>query len=216
MAIATDAFSSVVSNSASVISGSHSCGGSNRIMWIGFSTSGSVRGVRVEGTPATFATRSPVGGQPVYLYFRVNPLSGENSWEVETETTTFIYADIGSYTGAKQSDQPDAVGANFLASTSVSTSVVTIADNSWAVLVARNDDDGNTDAGTGSTERIAATGYAQFYDNGPKTPAGSLSMTVTNAGAFNTTTAMASFSPAPDEAAGEHDGRYVSLMGVGT
>jgi hypothetical protein len=199
MAIAFDAPSETFSNSIQTLNWFHTCSGSDRILWVGVMTSStrSVSSVTYNGVALTSLTRS-AGGQPVQLWYLIAPATGTNTISVSIGApNSFVYTSGASYTGVKQSGQPDAQNTNSTSSSSVSTSVTTVADNSWVVLIARNDTDGNTNAGTNSTERTAgAAGTVQLYDsNGAVSPAGSFSMTVTNAGSYATTIAMASFSP---------------------
>lgn len=97
-----------------------------------------------------------------------------------------------SYTGAKQSAQPDAQSS----AASLTGTVTTVDDNSWGIMVARADNAGLAPS-TNSTERSTPDGYdawGVFDTNGPKTPAGSLSMVCTGGGGVSNV--MASFSPA--------------------
>lgn len=198
MAIAFDASSSGFTNSGTSVTFAHTCTGSDRILFVGVmaSSARTISSVTYNGVAMTNINRS-AGGQPCALYYLIAPATGSNNVVVTIDSTSFCYCAALSYTGAKQSGQPDANNTNQATTSSLATSVTSVADNCWAVLVARNDTDGNTSAGTGSTIRVGSgSGLIQMYDtNGPKTPAGSISMTVTNVVSYDTTTAMASFSP---------------------
>lgn len=196
MAIAFDSSSFGNSNSATSITFSHTCSGLNRILFVGVSTvsARTISSVTYNGIAMTNINRSG-GSQVVALYYLIGPATGTNNIVVTIDSTSFIYADSVSYTGVAQSGQPDAQNTSASTNTTRTTSVTTVADNCWAVLIARGVSDGDTNAGTGSTERVASTGYIQMYDsNGPKTPAGSYSMSTTQVNQ-EVTHAMASFSP---------------------
>lgn len=88
-----------------------------------------------------------------------------------------------SYTGASQTGQPDAT-SNQSQTTQTNTvcTVTTVADNSYAVVLARNAGGAGT-AGTNATFRVnglssAGTGC---FDRGTLSPAGSYSLTVNHA-----------------------------------
>jgi hypothetical protein len=216
MANAFDASSSDFSNSAQTRSWAHTCTGSDRFLWVGVMTlsSRSVSSVTYNGVSLTSLPRSG-GAQPVQLWYLANPASGTNNIEVSIGSpNSFIYSVAASYTGVNASGQPDAQSTANSTGTSVTTTLTTVADNSWAILVARNEDSGDTDAGTNCTERVAGGAFMQLYDSGgPITPAGSFSMTVNNGGSHSTMRAMASFSPAGGAAVATPT---LMMMGVGS
>jgi hypothetical protein len=200
MAIAFDAVSESWTNSGTSLTWSHTCSGSDRILWVSVMTlsTRTVTGVTYNGVSLTSLTRSS-GSQPMQLWYLIAPATGANNIVVSINSTaSFIYTSAASYTGVNQSSQPDAQNTNNTTGTSITTTLTTVADNSWSILGARNDATGITSAGTNSTQRASGSvGTVQLYDsNAPKTPAGSFSMTVTNSSSAATTTAMASFSPA--------------------
>lgn len=199
MAISFDASSSGFTNSGTSVTFSHTCSGTNKILFVGVmvASSTTISSVFYGGLPMTSINRSS-GGQQCALYYLLNPPGGSNNVVVTIGSTSYCYCASLSYTGVLQTSQPDANNTNFsAATTSLTTSVTTVADNAWAVLLARNDTDGNTSAGIGSTLRVGGgSGLVQMYDSGSrKSPAGSLSMVVTNVGSYDTSSAMASFSP---------------------
>ena len=120
-----------------------------------------------------------------------------------------------SYTGAKQTGQPDAFATNTSASTtSLTTSVTTVADNCWTIICGRGGV--NAVAGTGMTSRgILATDNTTIIgdSNADLTPAGSKSLQITSdSGAYGVV--MASFSPAVATTT-EPINRGSALLGVG-
>jgi len=209
MAIAFDSssFGNTGANNTSV-TWSHTCSGANRILFVGVScpSTRTISSVTYNGVGMTNINRSS-GSQTVALYYLIAPATGANNVVVTVDSSTFIYCDATSYTGVKQSSQPDANNTSSTTSTTVTTSVTTIADNCWSVLIARGESDGVTSAGTGSTSRVSSSGYVQMYDsNGNITPAGSYSMSTTQSSQV-VTQAMASFSP---------DGGYTLTCDTGT
>lgn len=82
-----------------------------------------------------------------------------------------MYAESASYTGAKQSAQPDSSNTNaYTTQTNMSTSTTTVADNSWLVGVFRSSTTATAAAGT--TLRAGVNTTIQIGDsNGAKTPA---------------------------------------------
>jgi len=198
MAIAFDATAEGNTNSGDSVTYSHTCTGSDLILFVGAMTSSSrdITSVTYNGTNMTLINTS-AGGQPSEMWMLVNPSTGANDIVLTLDSTSFLYSASGSYTGAAQSGQPDGNNTSSTAAATVTTSVTTTADNSWGVLCARQQSTGDTDAGTGTTERNANAGFLQFYDSGsPKTPPGSLSLQTTQSASGNTTHAMVTFAPA--------------------
>ena len=200
-AIAFDNSSSVFTNSATSLTWSHTTTGSELVLLV-FTMSASARtvnSVTYNGTNMT-SVNSSGGNQEIHGYILTAPSTGANNVVVTMDASTYIYPVAGSYTGAAQSGQPDANNTNNQTTTSITTTLTTVADNSWTVLGARAATNGDTNAGTGSTEREANTGYTQLYDsNSDLTPAGSHSMTVTAGLSQAITTSMISIAPALDE-----------------
>lgn len=85
-----------------------------------------------------------------------------------------------SYTGCSQTGQPDATSNQAMTTqTNTVCTVTTVADNSYAVVLARNQS-GSGSAGTNATFRVyglSSSGTACF-DRGTLSPAGSYSLTV--------------------------------------
>lgn len=198
MAIAFNAATESFTNAGQTLNFSHTTAGTDRILWVGVMTlsTRSVSGVTYNGVAMTGLTRSG-GGQPVQLWYLINPATGSNTVSISIGSpNSFIYAAAASYTGAKQSGQPDSQNTNNVSGSPINTSTTVVAANSWAILVARNDTSGDTTASTGSTERAAgAIGTVQLYDSNGGLSAGSQTMSLTSGGG-GTTTAIASFSEA--------------------
>lgn len=204
MAIAFDTStqSSTVST-GTTITLSHTCTGTNGILFVGVSgiIGDVLSGVTYGGVAMTQTAKLQVpADRYVYLYHLVNPATGANDI-VATNTITLNNAFIfgASYTGAKQTGQPDATNTNSaVAATTLATSVTTVADNCWVVGMFGSSNVVFS-AGTGVTERQNKTaGLASLIgdSNAAKTPAGSYSMTVNCTGSANMAALLASFAPA--------------------
>jgi hypothetical protein len=173
--------------------------GSNRILWVGILTGGgdTVTGVTYNGVAMTQASKntSMPSTNVLYLYYLVNPATGSNNIVVSQTGSGYLNAASTSYFGASQTGQPDASTTNYSAATSaLTTTVTTIADNCWTVMAGRAMDSSTISAGTGTTLRVGTYLVCMLDSNGPKTPAGSTSLVfINNTGRVGS--AMASFSP---------------------
>lgn len=146
-----------------------------------------------------------------YLFGGLGPASGAHNVVFSQSGSHLIQGGAVSYTGVLQSGLPDAVTTNVstILATTLTTSLSSIADNCWEVLLHGGYDGGSAPtAGTGSTRRTfdaANGGYALFDSNGLIHPAGSYSMT-SNYGSgtnpFNLAIAHILVSIAPFVAAG--------------
>lgn len=184
MAIAFDAATNPALVNSTSLTLSHTCSGTDRILLVGtMIRTTTISGVTYNGTAMTaIGSRELVSGADyIQWFYLLAPSTGANNVVVTAAASNIIIASSVSYTGAKQSGQPDSVTNNASTTeTTTTTSTTTVADNSWAVLLARVNGDGITSAGTGTTLRANTNGYIQLYDsNGAVTPAGSTSLQTT-------------------------------------
>lgn len=199
-AIATDSTGTAVSGLNAVTSLTYAVNNtSGTVLFTCISSNVALTGVTYNSVSETLINNSG-GAQPAILYYIANPSTGSNNVVVTTGSSAFIYSASSAYTGAKTTGIPDAQATNsgsLGVGVALTTSVTTVADNSWGILCARNDTSGSEAASTGSTGRVGiGSGLVQIFDtNGPKTPAGSLSMSTTDTNARVITHAMASFAP---------------------
>lgn len=124
-------------------------------------------------------TATPTGWS--YLYLLVNPASGANNIVCTTSALTAIEGVSASYTGAKQTGQPDSTAAaTATAQTSLTVSTTVVLSNSWLVGVFRA---GNrVDPGTGTFERLEGVDMAVgLFDSNGTVGTGSQSLQVTRA-----------------------------------
>lgn len=139
--------------------------------------------------------------QVVSLYYLLAPAIGANNVVVSLSSGFLIGGSV-SYKDVRQSGQPDAsTTKNVSATTSMATTVTSVADKCWTILAAITNG-GGLIAGSGSTQRLDLTNGANpfivFDSNAAITPAGSTSMTVSWSGNSEGASIMASFAPAPD------------------
>ena len=187
----------------------HTCTGSNLILIVGLTEEGtySVTGITYNGVAMTLGKGGTGGagyGRPD-LWYLINPATGANNVVITHSTTTNRLTGVSvSYTGAKQSGQPDASASNNVASvTTMTTTLTSIADNSWTVMMADTSAAGET-AGAGTTLRQAGSDASDIWDsNGAITPAGSTSLII-NFTSGNAGSAMISIAPAAAETSGKN------------
>ena len=204
MAIALDVATNGGSATATSHSYSHTCTGSNLILFVGvnFYNAGTddITGVTynsVAMTQIAKQTNASGSGQISYLYYLINPSTGANTVAITKTSSATIRSVSVSYTGANDIAQPDASGTNTSnASLAISKAVTTIADNCWMVSFTFNDAN-QCLASTGTTNRNSAGVYMAIGDSGGViTPAASYSMAWTLAsGTANWTIVNASFAP---------------------
>jgi len=170
MAIAFDAQSNNgTSGTGTSVTLSHTCTGSDLILWVGlgiYEPSGGdcITGVTYNGVAMTQAIKYAASAtEEVYLYYLVNPATGANDIVASASTTVDEFnVRASSFTGAKQTGVPDASVSNQATSaTSLTTTVTTIADNCWLVGM-YNSNASNVSAGTGTTFRNGITSSKQW------------------------------------------------------
>lgn len=179
----------------------HVTAGSDRtLMCYIYSTIDNVTGATYNGTSLTFVNKvlmlGGAAGQYIHCYILINPTSGSNTLAVSSSTALNGYISAVSYTGTKQTGQPDGNNTqSVLSTTSLTTSITTTADNCWLVGYAYHN--GAVVAGTNTTLRGGSATVLQAMDsNGPQTPAGSFSLNTTRSPADFAGHVMASLAPA--------------------
>ena len=211
-AITRDANSATTATSGSTVSKTLTfsytvtAGITNRlIVAIGFEWSGtqSISSVTYAGTTMTLGKATPTNadGETSYIYFLDNPTSGANNVVVYGVTNEAMHGNLvahaQNYQGVRQTGTVDASGGDKGATaSSITGTVVTVADNAWAAMSGYNTG-GSLVASTNATQ-VSNSGNSIMVDNqtyGAITPAGSFAMTVTS-GSGNWTWAMVSFEPA--------------------
>lgn len=184
--IAFDAVSGGNTGGATSLTYSHTCTGSDRYLWVVVNTGNvgvTVTGVTYAGVAMTLQYQNNPGLQNMALYKMANPASGANNVVCSFSGSAAAASSSGSWTGAGQTGNPEAVLASGALSNTdpFSTSVTTIGDNSWALLfvAVNNSSAASITAGTSTTKRRADTNVANsistaiFDSNAPVTPPGS-------------------------------------------
>ncbi len=191
-----DTFSESFTNSGTSLTWSHTCSGTNRILWVGVMTlnTRSISGITYNGVAMTPLTRSG-GPQPIQLWYLINPALGANNIIATLSgDASFLYGAGTSYFNAVQSGVPDSQNTATSIGTPLSTSTTIVNPNCWLVMAVRNDGDGLSDASTGAVERATGSaGTIQIYDSNGIVGTGSQSMSITLAGGGTTDRAIASF-----------------------
>lgn len=225
-AIVLDVANNGTATSTSPITWSHTCTGSNLILAVlpdvistnGTPTISSVTYNSVAMTSNSAASRLHAATD---VYLLANPSTGSNTVSFAFSATAGQSAVGGafSYSGANQSSTADANAHNSnIASGAKTVTVTTIANNCWVAATMANEGISPTLTLATHTERYnvanSSNGVSAGQDtNGPKTPAGGVSIGWTVGGSsLNWALSAASFAPV---ATGTTN-HFLSLMGVGS
>lgn len=131
MAIAKDTTSSagLWNNTESSVTWSHTCNGTERLLavWVN-SYAGKTTGVTYNGTAMTHIATQTYSGTPqryVSCYVLINPSSGSNNIVWSLSGTDYCKAAAVSFTGAKQTGQPQAYDSTRLTSANTTKTLTT-------------------------------------------------------------------------------------------
>ncbi len=204
LAIARDATSSGDVSSDTSLIFSHTCSGSNRILWVGIRVGSAytedwMDSVTYNGVAMTQAEKcladNDTSGQALYLYYLSNPPSGTHDIEITITEATSITAGSSSYVGAASTGQPDS--HNLITSSPIATielDLTTVADNCWTIGMV--DNSGSIITSTSpSTVVDLGNGTKLLDSDGPISPAGSTSLSASVSGDTAWTLIGASFKP---------------------
>lgn len=179
--ITFDAFSSGSALPGSSVTFSHTCSGGNRILLVGITVNNNdtISGVTYNGVPMTLAKKSTFTSPAMYIYYLVAPATGSNSIVVSSGSSEFIRVSAVSYTGVKQTGQPDATDEESATATLVTSSLTQLVANAWQVGLVQGAHDGAVTAGSGvgAIRGSVAGGYNSIGDSNALTAAGTRSMT---------------------------------------
>lgn len=170
--------------------------GSDRFLVVyiesGYPASDDVTGVTYGGVAMT-RQMSTTRARESYIYTLSNPPVGANnivaSFNRSTDSNLIVAT---SYTGVKQSGQPEDI--NF-STGSQTASITTISNNAW--VVGASEADSGYSAYSGTTFRSGNASYRMIDNNGPKTPAGSVTLGMSGASGSLAVFLM-SLAPAPE------------------
>lgn len=210
-AIAFDNSANGTANSTS-LTYSHTCTGSNLYLVVGSSpvVSGGENTNSITYNSVSMTQAVPQGDSSNLvnsLWGLINPSTGVNNVVISVTSTANIYSVSASYSGAKQSGQPDATGsANPGAGSPVSTitvGVTPVATNCWAVSYIGNEGGNALTASTNvNSVRGSNSNHASLGDsNGVVTAGVAYNMTWTCTSQFLSGVAL-SIAPAPSTNSG--------------
>ncbi len=216
MAIAFDAVSSGGGSGATSETFSHTCSGTNRLLFVGGfnqEASSTITGVTYDGEALTEIASSSQTNNSVSLWYLIAPATGANDVVVTRSSSTDALIGVAvSYTGAKQSGVPDSDNTGGSSSgSSLTISTTTVEDNCWITGIFRNEVAVNS-AGSNTTMRNSSS-IAMGDTNADQSPAGSYSIGTTWSGSGRNVGVVASFAPAP--AAVTTVVRNLMTLGVG-
>lgn len=196
---------------------SHTCTGDNRILFVAAaSNSGqTVTGVTYAGVSMTqIGSKTDSAGPTEYLFYLIAPATGANNVIVSTSGSNATGASV-SYTGVKQSGQPDASVVGSESTTTHKTQALTsVANNCWFVATTRTGNGFTMTGDAGTVVRVQAEqvylGANTLWDsNSAKTPAGSYTLGVTSSSQLYGGVIMASIAPFTSNVT---NGNFLSLL----
>lgn len=188
-------------NSGSTWTVSYTVGaGANRILFVGASdlvqSSTDITGVTYAGVSMTKIAEGRAGTDRFStLWMLVNPATGANNIVFSRTTSgSYIEAVAASYSGVKQTSQPDGTSVNQDTTDPNDNTITSTADNCWHMMIVHRATAGTLTAGTGTTLRANNSNNTALFDgNGAITPAGS--NTITCSGVATTVSLGATFAP---------------------
>lgn len=213
MAIAFDATSVGTQVNSNTKSWSHTCTGSDLILFVSCmsNTSDDITSVTYNSVSMSLVgkVQYPGSGRWTYLYVLVNPATGINTITMTASGVSFLQGTATSYTGAAQTGQPDSSNTASGTSTNITASTTVVSSNCWLVM-ASGDNQAGESAGSGTTLRNSTNGNAISDSNGTvSTGSQSLALTIASG---NWGAIIASFSPS--EVVVQQ--KLLTLLGVGT
>lgn len=174
-AIALDATAGSTAVNNTTISWNHVVSGSDRILWAAhvINSASDLDTSCVFNTTETMSLAAKFLNVPesinyTYLYYLVAPSTGTHAIVCTTSSSILQEGSSVSYTGAKQTGQPDSTNTGGSgAATSFTLSTTVVATNCWLVGVLRDNGAGPS-AGTGTTLRVTFGTFAaiQVDSNG--------------------------------------------------
>lgn len=219
MAIAFDtSVSSGAATSTSPLTFSHTCTGSNLILFVGtlgpVSSTDDITSMTYNGAAMTKVTSIQAPSDRLNgLWYLIAPATGAHNIII-TFTGTFMQGMSASYTGVRQSVQPEAFNATSTASnTALSASVTTLSNNAWLAGSFSEAQNSTFSNGSNTTIRqsLAAAGHAIADSNAAQTPQGSYSLGFSNSGPSGALSAIVA-SMAPLGAALPTNGNFLAFM----
>ena len=226
-AASNSGYLSAVAEPDGVYSWNHTCTGDNRYLVVGVSmlsvAGSSVTGITYNGVALTKIghVASVSGAVRAELWGLIAPATGSNAIQVTLSAALDSAACAVSFTGVHQTSPTE--GFNTATATNVGAAdatvdITTVADNDWVIDQVATDDTAIS-VGTGQTQRnnvTGALGSGADSTEGPKTPAGAVTMNWTDVGAA-ATWSIAGVAIRPIEASTLENifAAFRNLLGVG-
>jgi hypothetical protein len=138
MPIAFNSASQASQASGTTLTFSHTTAGSDRFLIVsayGGADGTNITGMTYAGVAMTFIAKAqyPANNSYVHVYYLINPASGANNVVISYSPNARMAAVATSYTGVRQSGQPDAFNTKTQAGASSITQTLTVvATGSWA------------------------------------------------------------------------------------
>lgn len=219
-------------DAVSSLSWSHTTSGADRLLFVGVSATdatdanslvSSVTYNSVSMTEAVERQCTTCAGTIDYTasaWYLAGPATGSNTVSVTLGgTSDYVCGGAISLTGVDQSSPLDATNSGIVNSgATITTDVTTVADNAWVLdVVVSSDSAADLAPGGGQTQRWE---YSNVFDNftgggsneGPKTPAGAVTMSWTHGATEDGAIAAASFKPATGGGAATYDDTHFELL----
>lgn len=157
-----------------------------------------ISGVTYNAVSMTLIDKQLISGDRYhYLFGLANPASGAHNIVISASSSCFLQAVVASYTGVRQTGNPEAHATADLTGTQIPMSLTTLSGNAWTVLTVGSS--GGFNGGVVNyTQRARDTdfGGVEIGDYGPITPPALTSMSTT-ANSINSglMVALAPFTP---------------------
>lgn len=201
---------------------SHTCAGTDRYLKVAIgmlSLAQTVSGITYNGVALVFlgAQSSVSGAARIELWGLVAPATGSNTIAVTLTGAVNSGGVAASYTGVHQTFSTESLNsaqATNVGAADATVDVTTVADNDWVIDGVVTDDTSIT-VGAGQTSRnnISGTvGSVADSDEGPKTPAGSVTMSWSGIGAA-ATWAIAAVALRPTAASNGVNSNFLMFFG---
>lgn len=163
------------------------------------SNNNSTHTVTYNGVTATQVASVVSGGRKASLHILAAPATGSHTlnFSIDSSSTVMRVASA-TYSGCKQSGQPDASNTGSDSTTPFDISVTTATNNCWVVGWFVDTDGSAVAAGTGTTRRTSAAQAGIIGDsNAAITPAGSASLQATGTSSDISMQIIVAISPTP-------------------
>lgn len=189
MAIAFDAVSGAqtVGSAHTSQTWSHTCSGSDLILFVIIGTYNSLGGGKISGVTYGGVAMTRYNGeqaqqsnQQVSVYYLLNPSTGANNVVASFASQTYSWCSAASYSGVSQSGFPDNEVDSTGTGTSISSTITPVASDCWLVMLVMGNR--QKSASTGATYRGqsgAGQGTAIADSNGTVSGSTTIAMTQT-------------------------------------